>query len=572
MRHTARVRSWFRLVPRDILLLWACALVFYLVASWWGVPHATAADRVQAWGVDDDTPLGPLTQIHQIISPQPDPWLSYPLMQSFVLAGAYAPYFVWLLITGRFTGMSAVYPFGLTDPVATLRVLTLIAHTVSALMASVVVAAAAWTGRLLWDRPTSILYGVLVLFSFPLVYYARVGNVDAMAMAFTMAAVAVFVRITQTGLSRGAAIAVGALAGAALATKESSIGVFLPMPFVILAAWRLSGGRLADAAFWRAALAGALSCAIVFGVGSGLFVDPERFFAHLAYLRGLLDLVASADVGHPFAFPYTASGEIGYLRATAAKLLDGMTMPGLLLSAVGIALAIARRERSRIFLLLPLAYVLYLFISYRLVQVRYLMPAMLLLLGFAASGVVALVRENRRVAVAVGALLGIWLVGQEALVATDYTYQMLRDSRYVAGRWLAERAAAGSVVAYFGPSSTLPPLDASVVTVRATEARGMYWKPRVDDAKVAEILEHWREQRPDFIVTMPDYTSHDRFPHSHSLPPRLYEQLLDGRAGFGTAAQFHTAPLFPWLRQPPLDYPVVNPPIRVFAPTPAGHK
>lgn len=565
-----RVRSWLRLIPRDVVALSVCALVFFSIGVWWGVPNATGPDRVQSWGVDDDTPLGPLTQVDQILHPQPDPWLSYPLMHSFVAAAVYAPYFLGLVLTGQFRGASATFPFGLSDPVGTLRVLTLLAHVLSAFMAAIVVGAATWTGRMLWDRPTGIVYGILVLFSFPLVYYARVGNVDATAMAFTMLAVAAFVHVMQTGLSVPSAIALGGFVGAALATKESSVGLFVIMPVLILARRRSAAHTGVTSkpgtGFWRAAAAGAFSCGLVFGLGSGLLVDPSRFFAHVRYLRGLLDLVAASDVGHPFAFRYDAAGHAGYLRATAKKLVDGMTVPGLLLAAAGVGIAFRRRTPSRTLFWLPLSYLVYLFVSYRLVQIRYVMPAMLLLLGFSASALVTMARAPGPGLRFVALMLGLGIFGQETLVATDYTYQMVRDSRFSAGAWLSQRTVDGDVVAYFGPPSTLPPLRASVVTVRATENRGMYWKPRLDDAKVAEILDGWRARRPDFLITMPDYTSHGLVMHSHSLPPRLYEQLLDGRAGFTVAAEFHTPKLFSWLPQPALDYPVVNPPIRIFVP------
>ena len=372
-----------------------------------------------------------------------------------------------------------------------------------------------------------MLYGVLVLLSFPLVYYARVGNVDATASAFTMLAVAVFVDAMTRGLRLPGAIWLGALTGAALATKESSVGIFAAMPLLLLlrrehpadaasVAWRGAG-------FWRAAVAGGVACIVVFGIGSGLFVAPRRFFAHIAYLRGLLDLVSSVDVGHPFAFPSTLAGHLGYLRATSSKLIDGMTAPGLVLAAAGLGLAWRARSRALALAVLPVVYVLYLFSSYRLVQLRYLMPATLLLLGFAAHALVVMAQTRHLRWRGVALLLGAAVILQEAVVATNLTYAMLRDSRYAAGAWLAARTDQRSTVAFFGPASTLPPLEASVEAIRATEDRGLYWTPPLDDQTVAAILTRWERRRPTFIITMPDYTSHGGLPHARSLPPRLYQ-------------------------------------------------
>lgn len=564
-----QIRAWFRSIPTEVALLVVCAGLFYAIGAWWGVPYATGPDRVHAWGTDDDTPLGPLTQIHEIIRPQPNPWLSYPLMHTFVAATTYAPYFLGLVATGQFTGISATYPFGLADPVAALRTLSVIAHLLSVVMAALAVGAAAWIGRALWGRDTGVLYGTLVLFSFPLVYYARVGNVDATAAAFTMLAVAAFVDAMNRGLQVANATWLGVFTGAALATKESSVGLFVVVPLLLSmrreqsgdAAWRAAG-------FWRAAAAGGAACLIVFGVGSGLFVAPRRYFAHLAYLRSLLDLVSAPDVGHPLAFGYTPAGHLGYLRATVTRLAEGMTVPGVVLAVTGIGWSWRARSRAGALAVLPLVYVGYLFLTYRLVQIRYLMPAMLLLLGFTAHALVTLARTSAGRWRVVAFLLGAVVIGQKSLVATEVTYEMLRDSRYAAGAWLSQHTGPGSTLAYFGPSSTLPPLEPSVNAVRATEERGLYWTPPVDDQTIAAILARWEQHPPTFIITMPDYTSHG-LEHARSLPPRLFARLLDGSAGADVVAEFHTPALIPWLPMPALDYAVVNPHIRIFRPKPA---
>ena len=70
----------------------------------------------------------PLAEIGNIVQPSPDRNLGYPLMYSFVVATADAPYLGYLLVTGQLRGLSATYPFGLADPVRALQVLTWIAH------------------------------------------------------------------------------------------------------------------------------------------------------------------------------------------------------------------------------------------------------------------------------------------------------------------------------------------------------------------------------------------------------------------------------------------------------------
>ena len=127
--------SFLSPMPRPYQALGILALALYLPGFWWGAPRATAPDRKHSWGVDDETPLGPLAEIHNIIQPKGDRNLGYPLMYSFTVAAAYMPYLVCLWLTGKFTEVSGAYPFGLADPVGALKMLTWIAHLISALMA-----------------------------------------------------------------------------------------------------------------------------------------------------------------------------------------------------------------------------------------------------------------------------------------------------------------------------------------------------------------------------------------------------------------------------------------------------
>ncbi len=92
----------------------------------------------------------------------------------------------------------------------------------------------------------------------------------------------------------------------------------------------------------------------------------------------------------------------------------------------------------------------------------------------------------------------------------------------------------------------------------------MYVVARTDAERIEEILAGWDRRRPDYVVTIPDHTSPPGVPHSHTLPPALYQSLLSGGAGYRLVAQFQTARFLPWLPRPSLDYPTVNPPIRVF--------
>jgi hypothetical protein len=552
------------------VLLAFLAIVFYSTGSWWGAPHAVAPDRVQSWGVDDESPLGPLAEMHNILEPKENQWLSYPLMYSFVTATAYAPYMGYLIASGGMAEVSGAYPFGLTDPVNSLHVLTIIAHLVSVVMATLVVLSAYDIGRTLVSSRAGLFYALFVLFSFPLVYYARNGNVDAMALGFVALATAAFCRIVQDGLTLRGGIWLGIFSGFALATKESSVGVFLLMPLVMVYIHYRQGHDevVADspASFWKAAGAGLLAAVLAFGVGSGLFVDPDRYIAHVNYLRELLAMVSASSTANVNTFDYSLQGQIGYLLAMLARIVDAIGIPGILLLLAGIIFAIRHRSVALLPLLLAIVYFVYLLLSYRLAQVRYLMPVIFLLLFYAAYSVESALQSESTLLKAGMTVLGVAALGLSSLHAVDLTYQMVFDSRYEAADWLRNEAKAGDTIAYFGPASKLPHLEAGIELQQATDYQGMYSVPDTGDVKVREILSHWEVSKPGFVILMPDHTSAQSAPYSHTVPPRLFTGLKAGSMGYRQVAFFQTPSLFPWLDMPQLDYRTVNPSIHIFAP------
>jgi hypothetical protein len=545
------------------------ALVLYVPGFWWGAPQATAEDRTKAWAVDDETPLGPLAEMSNILSPRPDRNLGYPLLYSFMVVGIQAPYLLYLKASGGLGATSAEYPFGLTEPVSALRMLTWLAHTLTLVMALVLIAAAYDTARVLWGERAAILAALFVTCSYPMFYYSRTGNVDVPMMAFMALAVAAFARIRVHGLSVRRIVALGLFAGAALAVKEEAIGVLLPMALVLVflpGQFPFEKSTVPDSR-WKTLALGLGASALALGLGGGFFIEPQRYIMHLEFLTGRLRDAPEASGLIPYAFPYTLDGNLTYAAQLGGYLTAILTGAGLLLSLAGLIWALRKHAPSRVVACLLLGYLGFIFVVLRSGQLRYALPAGFLLAlfgGYAAS----FIWESKQVAVrAFVALLAVVALGLNLLRGIDLTYVMLRDSRWDAARWLAERTEPGDHIDYFGASQKLPPLEAGVVTDRATEYLGLFNKHRIDSAKVEEILARWRNSNPKFVIVMPDHTSRPGAPFDISLPPALYDDLIAGRRGWKLEAMFETPPLFPWVKRPPLDYPMVNPPIRIFGPS-----
>ncbi len=546
------------------------ALALYASGLRWGLPHATAPDRVDSWGVDDETPLGPLAEIHNIIEPKPDRNLGYPLMYSFLVTAAYSPYLGWLLATGRFAEPTPTYPFGLSDPVRGLRAMALIAHLLTTLMAVITVLSVYDAARIAWGRGAGMIAGLFAMTAYPMSYYARTGNVDVPMLCLTMLAFASFSRLVVLGHTTRRAVALGTFAGLALATKEAALGAFIAMPFVVLVLYRKQhpDRRRSSWSFWKPHAAALGTSFLALSAGSGLFVEPGRYIAHLRFLTGRLSSLAQSGTESASlsvqTFTYTLAGHLDYLLAIATDLADILTIAGLGLAFAGVVALTVRRDRTALLALPAATYILYMFLTLRSAQIRYMLPAALLLAGFAGCAAAAAWRSRHALVRVAGTTIAAAVLLVQSLRSADLTWQMIQDSRFHAADWLARNANDGDRIEYFGPPQKLPPLHPSWTTGRAAEYRGMYVPARIDDAKVREILQGWDERHPRFVIAIPDHTSAPGVPHSHTFPPQLFESMRQGRAGFRFAAYFRTRPLFPWLPPPRLDYPTVNPPIHIF--------
>ena len=562
------VRQFLKRICGPPLVLGIIAVALLLPGFWWGAPHATAADRKGSWGVDDASPLGPLADVHNIIQPKPDRRFGYPLMHSFVLSVAYAPYLGYLRLMGKFVTGSAKYPFGMADPVRTLRVLTLIAHFVSVLMGVGIVLAAYDAGRTLCDRHTGILAALFAMISFPMFYYSRTANVDVPVLFYTALALAAYARIIAAGFTTQRAIWLGVFVGFALATKEPSFASFLALPIVLLALhWRnnKSGAEWFSWRFWQAPLAALLAAFLAFGVASGLFVDPKWYFAHVGVVRSLVRDMSAGRIEFMAYYPYTWQGNLQLARVIGGYLIDAMTLPGLLLAVLGILWTLRREALTAAFALPAFTYLMVLFGSARNAQLRYVMPVAFTLVFFSARAVTLAWGSRRSFIRASFAVLAFGIITLGLLRGVDLTYAMINDSRYGAAAWLESRTKSGDRLAFFGDGANLPALKYGVTTECTVTYRGAAFRSRIDQEAVQEIETKWREEKPDFILISPDLSSPPNVPYNASCPPAVYEGLLDGSLGYRLAAYLETPKLFPWVRRPALDYPSVNPPIRIFA-------
>jgi 4-amino-4-deoxy-L-arabinose transferase-like glycosyltransferase len=514
-----------------------------------------------------------LAEVHGLFVPSPERNLGYPILHPLLVAAAYAPYMVYLLLTGGFRHPSGVFPFGLSDPVAALKTLSLIAHLVSALLGAGIAVVAYDAGCKLWDRRTGLLSAAFVGTALPMFYYSRTGNIEVPVLFFTAGALAVFSRCLMDGLTLRRAILLGFFCGCALAVKETALASFLSFPFFLVWFQLRSPNRAGGAAswkFWSPLLAWFASLIVTYGMGASVFLDPERYVEHIQFIRQRLSATAAGEIAFQTWYPPTWLGDLELFRAHAERIADVMTLVGALLAVAGLLWVLRREPVKALFLLPAVTYFVMLFRSARIVQLRYLIPVGFSLAFYAARGTTLALESRRRWVAAAFSLAACFSLGLGLLRGADLTYAMLRDSRYAAADWLRARTAPGDRVEYFGPTQKLPWLERGVITDRAIVYLGAFRKPRIGPDAVAEIVAGWRARQPNFILSIPDHSSPPGFPDSATCPPAIAEGLRDGRYGYRLVEKFETPPLLSWVRRPALDYPAVNPPIRIYARASAG--
>lgn len=545
------------------------AVLAYLPAFWWGAPHATAEDRRKAWGVDDEPPLGPLAQLQDMMTPglAPDANLGYPMMHSYLVLGAYAPWMTYLVATGKLSSPSGEYPYGFEDPVAALRDLSIIAHGLSVLLGAGIVVAAFVIGQTLWGQRAGVWAAAAALLSYPMFYYSRTSNVDVPTLFFLATSLAAFAQVVAHGMTWRRLSVFAALAGLAVATKEPVAAAYLWVPFFLafpMGEWR---GILDPRRFSAAVVVAATAAFAAYALGSGMVLDFTRWKAHIEFAFMRTAATAQGDVAFISSYPWSLDGNLGLLSEIVARLRDALTLPGLVLAVVGVGLAFRNGERRSAWLVASAAtYLLVLFVAVRATQLRYIMPASFVLALFAGHAVARLLASPRKLVQGATAATAGAMVLIASLWAIDLTHAMLRDSRYAAGEWIARTARPGDRLEYFGAFQKNPPLPAYVATALAVEYLGGAIAAPRDEATVERIRAGWAERQPRFILLTPDHTSRPGEPYPHSTPPGIFDDLEQGRLGYVRAHLFQTPPLIPILRRPTLDYGAVNPPVRIYVP------
>jgi hypothetical protein len=361
------------------------------------------------------------------------------------------------------------------------------------------------------------------------------------------------------GVTVSRAAWLGVFAGLAMATKDQSVVIFLPLGCCLALPWfGQSPDARAASARWRPMMAGLAASLAAYAVGTGLIVDPQRHLTHVHALLFDPQSVSGASAYFP-PHPRTLAGTINLLGDYVRKLAY-MASPPLLLTAVAGALLALRSSPRLLLLLLPVAALFVILIwPAGIVVLRYLLPLALLISAFAAYALMEMRGSRLR---PLWIPLFVFLCGWQLLVGADLTYAQYHDTRYEAAAWFGSEARSGARVEYFGAAETMPGLSADIIS-RPVAGRAQ-WVGSFGHGP--SVLQYLSKEGPEYVAIIPDWTSRPGMDRSADCPPEVYAALREGFVGYGEAAFFPTRSLLGgWRLRPPLDNPSVCPPVRIFA-------
>ncbi len=443
---------------------WILPIGLYLVLAGtgltWGLPNT------ESWSNDD---IAPISVLHV------GEWYhngsyKYPYLQLLVDRALYEPYLRSEQAGGRIKPDCEPIRRCFTDPIHQQGRLILISRLRSlamglglVLLTAVVAGTAFGSGAAFWAA-------LLAAVNETLTFFAKQGNLDVPYCLWFMASVWAYQRILG-GSGAGAWPVFGALAGAALATKEGIVGAYPLMGLaLVLGAARgtaapATGGPPGPrpSAPWaplalRTVLL-LLSLLAVYGLAMNAIFNPQGLAEHLRHWL-------AGDGVDPYNDDFR--GALWFAGEIVKAAAYGSGWPLLFLLLLGSLASLGARSTRRpgIVLLLPvLSYFAFTLLPIRFVFPRFMLPVYLLLSCLAAPALARGWRwavdgpATRRLARGVLAASLLAFLAYSALYSLNVGLAMTADSRLAAETWLAAQLPEGAQVVGLGDKATLPRLE-----------------------------------------------------------------------------------------------------------------
>lgn len=450
-----------------ICLLIAMSLALNLFGITWGLPNG-AYD----WANDSVAPLEPLAYAKRLIYQQPW-WSKYPPFHFMVLAAFYAPYALYLYLTGGLASPTDFYPYGLKDPEFSLMVFTLIARVTSALMGTGTVLVNYYTAKRLYGHRAGLISALLIASSYAVIYYSHNANVDVPQLFWISLALYCFVSLLET-YEMKYYILLGLCTAFAVGTKNSAYALFLGLLppllwFHIRHEQASKKCAFLSALVDRKLLYGFLACVTSLIVVFNLLFNWQGFTEHVEF-----HMARSLKTGRVIRESTSVlQGDFTVITRYLICLLQSNGIPAFLLLVGGFFYCLFKFPGRSWTLLIPMVtYYIFFLRFHGAYHLRYILPVYLLL-SWQAGKLAADLLTCRKIPKLISTT-GIFLILAHSLVyGFSLDLLLTRDSRYSAEKWMQENIPQGAVVAAHGPSYGLPRFPAGMEVRRIQSEKGI---------------------------------------------------------------------------------------------------
>jgi fibro-slime domain-containing protein len=489
----------------------AASLVLNLAGISWGLPSM--------WAGDEITPPEVLIALSQRFS---NGWFErYPPFHFYVLSAVLSP---WLLLQSL--------PWFHISDLAELTGLLVVSRLVSVAAATGTLIAIYLSGASVFGRRAGLFAAAIMGLLSPFVYYSKTANPE-MPYVFWFAVSLVFYLRLLRSLALKDFLLFASAASLAICTKDQAYALYLSAPFVIIYhLWQANrevrrshplARAFVDPRPW---LAGIAAAALFMAVHNVLF-NSRGFIEHVH------DITGPGIHGYEMVEPTTA-GRLALLRLTAGLNQESWGWPLWLVTLIGIAVAAKKKESRCVAICLVLVIVLY-YIGFinviRYCYDRYLIPVCVVEALFGGLALDQFLQSSHRPAWTFRAAVVVGVFAYTLLYAATVDVLMLRDSRYVAERWLRAHA---------GPDRLVGTVFLRIVL------------PRLDGLQSADIgtIDDLRREAPAYFVLNADYA---RAVRAATPLGRLLGGLQDQNVGYRLAFRYRSPPPWPWLPAPHRD-------------------
>lgn len=493
-----------RLSALHLLLL--STTVLSAVGIWWGLPSYVG------WAPDELIPDRILKGMDQFFS---NGWNDkYPPFHHYLLSLIQLPF--WILQRLHVLDISNITVY---------TILFFLTRLLSVAMGTALIYLIYRTGREIYDRRASLFAGLITSLTIPFVYYSKTANVDIPYLFWLVWSLYFFIRIAKTKQMKYYLL-FALTAALAVCTKDQAYAFYVAAPFLLVwADWREKERTQSSRSLLR--LIGSKKNLLSAALAAGLFLLIHNVIFNLSgFIRHFYGILGPRRRVYEL-YPGSLMGRVRLLGETIGQIQECFGWPLFLVCAGGLIWFLVQKKKKPLLLpLLAFALSYYVFSIHLLLFnfARFNMPICIILSFFGGYFLSDTLAARKPILGAVKAAV-ILIFLYSFLYALSVDIVMLKDSRYVAERWIKANIQPHALIGVASYIQYSPRL------------RGFLWKeiPR-------SLSEFNSAPKPDYVIVDKDYAR--RF--KNGTEPFLFFSGFD-RQGERYQLVFDYKTPLPWL-------------------------